>query len=164
MVEKDFVTQLMKGLQSQGCYCAKWPDLARAVTKPFDICGSIKAQFSPIEAKIVKYQRKGGIKDTDTIISPAAFKGRAHQLPRLLQILWRDQGAPYVATCLAIIDPETKTVTEKRAWMIHVRWLDERDTWTVGQAAFYNWELTWIPGLGWTAPWLPKPRKDKSSV
>jgi hypothetical protein len=164
MVEKDFVTHLIKGLQAQRCYAYKIPDLARAVTKPFDICASIKSQFSPIEAKLIKHQRKGGIKDTDTIISPAAFKGRAHQLPGLLRILWKDQGAPYVATCLAIIDPEIKTVTEKRAWMIHVRWLDERDTWTVEQASFYNWELIWIPAVGWTAPWLPKPSKEKSNV
>ncbi len=154
MKETDFQQSLSRGLQSQGAYVYKVPDLARAVTKPFDLCASINGRFTPIECKLSKYVRKDPIRGTDPIVRLALFAGRAHQIPRLLQIWGKGQGDPQIAVCLAILDPETKVVTEKRAWMFPAIWVSSQDTWRVDEMEDRNVELKWVPGVGWIAEWV----------
>lgn len=154
MTEKDFQRALTRGLRAQGCFAWPWPDLARAVTKPFDICMGRDGQFLPIECKLTKYTRKKPLGPGDVAIGPANFKGRAHQLPRLTDILLNGQGDPQIAVCVIRIDD--CQVVEKRGWMVSMRYFDY-GTWTIEMLEKLKVELAWTPNIGWTAPWLPKP-------
>ena len=152
MKETDFQSSLMRGLKSQGCYCRKWPDLARAVTKPFDICMAYQGDFCPIETKLTKYGRKKPLQMSDIAISPASFTGRGHQIPELLNIYDSGQGDPYLAVCVVRI--EMGSTAETRAWMFRASHMKKRDVWTIGDLDQLRFNLVWVPTVGWTAPWF----------
>lgn len=159
MVETDFQRDLARGLRSQGCYCEKWPDLARAVTKPFDLCMSNNGLFQPIECKLTKRTRKKPMQDEDIAISSACFTGRGHQLPGLLRIYDREQGDPQIGLCGVRI--EMRQVVERKAWLFPVWHLRDRDTWAIGDLNENGFTLEWTPSIGWTAPWLPSPDRER---
>lgn len=152
MVEKDFQRALEKGLQSQGCYAEAWPDLAYAVTKPFDICAAYRNRFMPIECKITKYQRQKRLNPSDRAIGPANFRGRGHQLPYLLKLRQNDYGCPFVAIC--VVRMEGYLDVETFAWMLPVEKCAEKKLWTIGDLADQSRKLVWKPTVGWCCPWL----------
>jgi hypothetical protein len=152
MIEKDFQRALTHGLRSQECFAWGWPDLARAVTKPFDICMAYNGRFLPIECKLTKYGRKKPLHAGDVAISPSNFHGRGHQLPRLLKIYERGQGNPFLSICVARIEMER--AVETRAWMLPIYCMKAKETWTIGELDEEECQLTWVPAVGWTAPWL----------
>lgn len=154
MVEKDFQRDLTRGLRAQGCFAWAWPDLARAVTKPFDICMSSDYIFQPIECKLTKYTRRKPLGPDDIALSPANFKGRGHQLPRLLRMLDQNQASPRLAVC--VVRVENHQVVEKMACMAPVSQFREKIIWTIGELLPY-YALTWTPRIGWTQPWRNDP-------
>lgn len=156
MTEKDFTRHLVRGLKAQGCYAEKWPDLARAVAKPYDIASSYALQFNPIEVKLRKFKGQEMLPGKTVILSPADFSGRRHQLPRLLRMWENGQAFPYVAAFL-FLERELKQPI-KKGWLIPVRFLKEKQTWTLMELVERNseWGLVWVPNIGWTAPWWPK--------
>ncbi len=154
MKESDFQKALTQGLRSQGCFVYKIPDLARAIVKPFDLCVGYQNCLLAIEAKLKKYGRQKPLQDGDVAINPASFQGRGHQLPRLLQIYESDQGYPFIAICVARI--EMGSAVETRAWMLPVYCMKVKETWTIGELDKEECQLTWVPTVGWIAPWLTK--------
>jgi len=155
--EVDFQSSLMRGLKSQGCFVYKIPDLARAVVKPFDICMAHMGNFYPIECKLTKYGRKKPLHAGDVAINPGNFHCRGHQLPRLLEIYEREQGDPFLAVCVVRI--EMGSAVESRAWMLPVCCMKAQETWTIGELDEEECQLTWVPTVGWTAPWLKAERQ-----
>jgi hypothetical protein len=95
MVEKDFQTDLAKGLKAQGVWAMKWPDSAYGVVKPFDLCVAYGHQFVPIEVKLKKLNRKKPIDGEDKVVSAADFEG--NQIPELRRIYQSNCGFPRVA-------------------------------------------------------------------
>lgn len=155
MIEKDFQVQLTKGLRAQGAYVYKIPDLAQAVTKPFDLVIAHDMLFWPTEAKLKKIKAKRGLVPETVILQRSDF--RPHQLPTLLEIYEMDQGHPWIAVC-AIVESLGRII-QRRAWMVPASiYGDQRlDQLTLQDMEDYGEELVWKPGLGWICPWLPEP-------
>jgi hypothetical protein len=157
VTEKHFTRDLIHGLKSQGCYAEKWPDLARAVKKPYDIAMSYGLRFSPIEVKLRDFKGQEMLPGKTIILSPADFKGRQHQLPGLLKMWANGQAFPYVASFMILYRGLKQPI--KKGWMIPVRFLRQQPTWTLMDLVERNdeWGLIWVPNIGWTCPWLPTP-------
>ena len=159
VTEKDFQVDLARGLRAQGCFCQKWPDLARAVVKPFDLCMGYDRQFYAIECKLTKVTAKRGLTAETKVLCRNDF--RPHQLPTLIDLYARDQAIPYIAVCVAW--QEGLGRMKKRAWLFpaHI-YCDERlDTITLQEMEDdYDAELIWKPGVGWLVPWLPYPSQE----
>jgi hypothetical protein len=157
VTEKDFTRDLIRGLKSQGAYAEKWPDLARAVTKPYDIAASYALQFMPIECKLRDFRGQEMLPGKTVILSPADFKGRKHQLPRLLKLYANVQAYPYIAAFMILYREFKQPI--KKGWLIPVRFLQQQETWTLLELVEHNddWGLVWVPSIGWTCPWLPEP-------
>jgi hypothetical protein len=157
LTEKDFTRDLIRGLTAQGVYAEKWPDLARAVTKPFDICACHDNQFWPIECKLRQFHGKEQLPGRTVIVSPADFRGRQHQLPRLLRMCKARQGFPYIAAFIALHREHKQPL--KRGWLIPVLYFEDQDTFTFADLTGRkdNWELAWEPNIGWICPWLARP-------
>lgn len=161
MNEKHFARDLVRGLKSQGAYAEKWPDLARAVTKPYDIAASYALQFMPIECKLRDFKGQEMLPGRTVILSPADFKGRKHQLPGLLKLWDNGQAFPYIASFMILYRELKQPI--KKGWMIPVRYLREKPTWTLLELVERNdeWGLVWVPNIGWTCPWLPEPDANR---
>ena len=160
MIEKDFQTELTRGLRAQGCFVLKIPDLARAVVKPFDLCVGYDRQFLAVECKLTKVTAKKGLTAETRVICRKDF--RPHQLPTLIDLYTRDQAVPYIAVCVAW--QEGLGRMKKRAWMLPAslywyEWVDELSVGALEQDFSEN-ELVWKPGTGWLAPWLPFPSQE----
>jgi hypothetical protein len=157
MTEKDFTTDLIRGLKAQGWYVEKWPDLARAVKKPYDIAASYSLVFKPIECKLRDFHGEEMLPGKTVILSPADFRGRKHQLPGLLKMWDNSQADPYVAAFMVQYRELKQPI--KKGWLIPVRFLRQQDTWTLLELVERNdeWGLVWVPTIGWTCPRFPEP-------
>jgi len=155
MVEKDFTADLIQGLIAQGAYAEKWPDGARGVKKPFDICAAFAGHFYPIECKLRKFETEERLPTKTVVLSPADFKGRKHQLPNLLKMQDQNQAKPFVAA-FVLVEREFRQPL-KFGWLIPVERLRTKDTWTLMEVIDKQNQLglTWVPNIGWTVPWLP---------
>ena len=164
MTEKDFARDLVRGLKSQGAWAEKWPDLARAVVKPFDIAMSYAIQFHPIECKLRDFKGKEMLPGKTVILSPADFKGRKHQLPRLIGMWENGQASPYIASFMVLYRELKQPI--KKGWMIPVRQFKHQTTWTLRDLVErqQEWGLVWVANIGWTCPWLPDPDPKRLQV
>jgi hypothetical protein len=156
MTEATFRKDLQKGMQAQGAYVLKLPDLARAVVKPFDLLVAHAGCFYPMELKLRKVERAKPLHNEDVAISQKVF--RPHQLPTLLEIHQKLWGFPYVGACLVRV--QDGRVQEKQAWLIPISLFLLQEEWNV---ASLNWicstsNLQWKPGVGWLVSWLGKIR------
>jgi hypothetical protein len=157
MVEKDFQTDLAKGLKAQGVWAMKWPDSAYGVVKPFDLCVAYGHQFVPIEVKLKKLNRKKPIDGEDKVVSAADFEG--NQIPELRRIYQSNCGFPRVAAF--IMREHLGLVREKRGWIVGIMHFVQKTEWTVKEFEEHNnvEELIWVPKpiAGWTVPGYPHP-------
>jgi hypothetical protein len=155
VTEKNFTSDLIRGLKAQGAYAEKWPDLARAVTKPFDICASYGMRFHPIECKLREFYGKERLPTQTVVLSPADFKRRSHQLPGLIKMFDRGQADPFVAAFIVLYN-DFKPI-KKYGWIIPITEFKHQVTYTLGDCIEKQdrWGLLWVPNIGWTVPWLP---------
>jgi hypothetical protein len=159
VVEKDFQTDLIRGLKAQGVWAMKWPDSAYGVVKPFDICAGYGHQFVPIEVKLAKLKRKKPIDQNDKVVTVADFEG--NQIPELSKIYDRNAGFPRVAAF--IMREHLGLVREKRGWIISIAHFRTKTEWTVKDFEEHQQadELIWVPKpvAGWTVPGYPHPER-----
>jgi hypothetical protein len=155
MQESDFRLHLQKGLQSQGAFAFKIPDLSVAMTKPCDLVVGLNRQLYLIECKLRKVKAKRGLVSETVVISRKDF--RAHQLPTLIEAHEKKQTRSYIAACVAL--ESMGRIIERRAWLIPAMLYKEeaRDVLTIGFLENCLCELVWVPKCGWIAPWLPFP-------
>lgn len=154
VVETDFQIALVNGLKRQGVYAKKWPDSARAVVKPFDICVAYGHQFVPIEVKLKKLKRKKVIGLDDIVVTHRDFEG--NQLPELSRIWDNNHGYPRVAAF--IMREYLGQVLEKRGWIISIALFRQKPEWSVQDFEEHSHAegLVWVPTVGWTVPGYPR--------
>lgn len=159
MVEKDFQSDLIKGMKAQGVWTWKWPDSAVGVVKPFDICAGYGHQFIPIEVKLQKLKRKKPIDGDDKVVTVKDFEG--NQIPELRRIYQGNAGHPRVAAF--IMREHLGLVREKRGWIIGIFHFAQKTEWTVKDFEEHQNadELIWVPRpvAGWTVPGYPHPER-----
>lgn len=144
--EGNFRQHLQKGLESQGCFCYKPPDLARALVKPCDLIVGIRGRLWLIECKLRKLPG-GRIPPEANILIPSLF--RPHQIPTLLQVERQGQGEAFVAV-LAVPEEAPK---KREAWLLRASTVARREgKITQHQIWDIAYPLTWVPNVGWTVP------------
>ena len=146
MIEGDFRRSLQTGLQAQGCFVLKLPDLARGQAKPCDLIVGWQRQLMLVECKLRKLNRKRAIGDEDVVISQKDF--RPHQLPTLWDAIDKQQARGYAAICLVNEQQRGK----KWAWLIPALMLREQEQFDFGTLTGVYWkdyQLQWVPTVGW---------------
>lgn len=146
MVEGDFRRDLQKGLQAQGCWVLKIPDLARGQLKPCDLIVGYQRQLFLVECKLRKLARKRPIGDEDIVISQKDF--RPHQLPTLWDAIDKQQAHGYAAVCLV----NEQQRGQKWAWLIPALMLREQEQFDFGTLTGpcgKDYQLQWVPAAGW---------------
>lgn len=147
MLEGDFRQALQKGLEHQGLWMVKIPDLARAIKKPCDLVACDRGRFWMIEAKLTKLDREpaSGFKPKDVVLKLSDF--RKHQLDNL-QKIYAIGGKAFGAVCLTYHRPGLQP---KRAWMLPYAFIEGADVWRLADLErLPETELVWKPNVGWT--------------
>ena len=155
MVEGDLHREVIAGFTTCGIWVWKWPDSAKGVKKPFDLCMTVQGTFCPIEAKLRKYERAKPL----TAWDPAVNVGKdfePHQLDTMLKIDLAG-GKPLILLGVVIKQPLQVHWT-KSAWLLSLATLHaltgESDVVTVGQLNKHHMvaPLEWKPTVGWLFP------------
>lgn len=108
MIERDRMSQLKAGLQSQGILVEQFADQARGVVKPMDLVACCPGGvYWAIEGKAVQIP---SWTSKQSLLGPRSF--REHQLPNLLKVA--EQGGR--ASIILFVQPPRATDT--RAWVL----------------------------------------------
>lgn len=146
MLEAKLQAQLIGGFTRLGWWVDKIPDLAKGVTKPFDLFGSACGKAIAIEAKLGRVYRKrdAKIRSTDLVVQMKEFS--AKQIPNL-QKFERSQGLAFGALGLKV-EGCILAQGELRAWLVPITWLLVQQEWRVEELD-PRCQLIWQPGVGW---------------
>jgi len=146
MIEGDFRRDLQKGIQAQGAFVFKIPDLSRGQLKPCDLIVGYQRRLFLVECKLKKLNRQRPVGDEDVVIAQKDF--RPHQLPTLWNAIEKEQAHGYAAVCLV----NERQRGQKWAWLIPALMLREHERFTFGELTGPYWkdfQLQWVPTVGW---------------
>lgn len=146
MRESEFHQDLVAGFTSIGWWMHKLPDLARGVTKPFDLIGCAHGKGVAIEAKWARASRKmdSQVRDSDLLVQMTDF--RPHQKSELRKF-YLAGGFSFAALGIEVIDCMLAR-GERKAWLVPMEWLLDQPEWRVHEMD-PRCRLVWQPGVGW---------------
>lgn len=150
MIEGDFRRDLQKGMESQGAWAYKLPDLARGMLKPCDLVVGYHKRLLLVECKLNKYDRQKPIGNQDVVLAVGDF--RPHQLPTLWQVEEWDQAT----ACVAVLMVNATQRGWKMAWMLPAAAMRAKHFYSFGELLQPDWlkyQLQWVPKVGWQVNW-----------